>query len=210
MPKVHEVQPGDCLSSIAFEHGFFVQTLWDDSNNAALKKTRGDPSVLRAGDAVHIPDKRVKNVAVQTGAAYRFRRLGVPAQFKLRLVEADEPRASLDYSLEVDGKTLTGTTDADGVITQYISPAARSATLIVHAAGGDERYAIRLGEVDPLETPRGVQSRLANLGFYEGDPGGDPAATEAAIRAFQARYGLTVSGAADEGTRAKLKEAFGS
>lgn len=211
MPKVHEVRAGDCLSSIAFEYGFFVQTLWDDEHNAALKEKRGDPTVLQAGDTVHIPDKRAKNAAVKTGATHRFRRLGVPALFKVRLVEADEPRANVSYTIEVEGKTIAGTSDADGVIQQYISPAARAATLIVHAAAGDERYAIQLGQVDPLDTTRGVQARLRNLGFYHGAIDGvDGADTKSALRAFQLRHGLTESGTADDATRTKLKEAFGS
>lgn len=211
MTKVHEVRAGECLSSIAFEHGFFVKTLWEDEHNAALKEKRGDPVVLEPGDSVYIPDKRAKTLPVPTGTVSRFRRLGVPALFKVRLVEADEPRTNLGYTLEVDGQSLSGTTDADGVIARFISPAARAATLVVHAATGEERYSIRLGEVDPLASTRGVQARLHSLGFYRGAIDGlDGPDTRAALRDFQRRHGLPESDTPDDATLTKLREAFGA
>ena len=64
------MKEGECVGSIAFEHGFFPDTLWDHPNNAELKGKRGDPNVLLAGDVVHVPDLRPKEVAVAAGQSH--------------------------------------------------------------------------------------------------------------------------------------------
>ena len=53
----YQVKEGDCLSSIAFEQGFFPDTIWNHSNNAVLKEKRKDPNVLMQGDVVFVPDR---------------------------------------------------------------------------------------------------------------------------------------------------------
>ena len=46
MPIEHTVQPGECIDSIAFQHGFFPDTLWDHGDNAALKQFEAPTTVL--------------------------------------------------------------------------------------------------------------------------------------------------------------------
>lgn len=43
MPFQHQVGPGDCIVSIAYDNGFHPDTLWDHPENAELKALRHDP-----------------------------------------------------------------------------------------------------------------------------------------------------------------------
>jgi len=102
MPSEHTVQPGDCIASIAYEHGFFWQTLWDHPDNADLKNKRTSGFQLLPGDVVRIPDLRIEAVAKAPEAKHRFKLKGVPSTLivvvrKFKEVdeeetgEADEP-----------------------------------------------------------------------------------------------------------------------
>lgn len=208
MPKSHRVQQGDCIDSIAFENGFFPETIWNDAANAELKKLRGDPNVLLPGDVVVVPDKRTKTVALRTGARHVFRRKGVPEKLRLRFLREGQPRAAESYVLEIDGAALSGTTDAEGRIEHWIPPNARSGRIVF--GGESQAYALLLGELDPIDTVSGVQARLFALGFYDGPVDGEETAeTEEAVQEFQAAHALEPFGAVDDATRDALRAAFG-
>jgi N-acetylmuramoyl-L-alanine amidase len=87
MPIDHEIGPGDCINSIALEHGFFPDTLWNHGSNSELKQKRKDPNVLFPGDKLHIPDIEIKEVSKATEKRHRFRRKGVPAKLHLRFLK---------------------------------------------------------------------------------------------------------------------------
>ena len=212
MSETHEVAEGECLSSIAFRYGFFVDTLWNDPANAELKALRKDPAVLKPGDRVFIPDKRGKTVAIATGARHRFRRKGIPAQFKVRLMDGDKPQANLEYELRFDDGTMVrGRTGQDGSIVASVSPAAVSARLTIRDGAASETYDFLLGRVDPIAEISGIQARLHGLGLYRGPIDGEETdALQQAVLAFQKRHGLPATGAADDGTRKKLAAEFGS
>lgn len=91
MAEDYEVERGDCMSSIAYEHGFFWETLWNDPGNSDLKSRRKDPNVLAEGDTVHIPDLRLKKESGTTERCHRFELKGVPAKLRLRVLEQPEP-----------------------------------------------------------------------------------------------------------------------
>lgn len=92
MAEDYTVEQGDCISSIAFEHGFFWETLWNDSSNADLKSKRKDPNVLMEGDIVHIPDLRLKKESGATEQKHKFKLKGVPAKLKLKLMRPKPPK----------------------------------------------------------------------------------------------------------------------
>jgi hypothetical protein len=62
------VQEGDCFLSIAYQHGFFWETLWNLPANAELRNTRQDPGQLLVGDRVMVPDRQIKQVPTRTRA----------------------------------------------------------------------------------------------------------------------------------------------
>src|SRR4051794_12016743 len=99
----HVVKPGDSVIQLSDEHGFYAMTIWNHADNAALKRRRADMNILLAGDVVVIPDKRGKTVEVATGRRHTFRRRGVPAIYRVQLIEYGKPLAELPYRLIVDG-----------------------------------------------------------------------------------------------------------
>ncbi len=92
MPTDYQVKSGDCISSIAFNHDFFWETLWNHGANSELKSKRKDPNILEEGDVVHIPDLRFKQESGATEQRHRFKLKGVPAKLHLRFLKPkDQP-----------------------------------------------------------------------------------------------------------------------
>lgn len=204
------VRPGDCISSIAIQHGHFWETLWNEPANAALREARQDPNTLLPGDRVTVPPLRQKREPGAAELRHRFRKKGQPETLRLRILEDDEPRANEPYVLDVDGDVTTGTTDPQGQVARSIRPDARRARLTVGEGGAATEYVFQLGELDPLSEISGVQARLDSLGFSCGPIDGKwGPLTRRAVEAFQAHHGLPVTGQPDESTRQKLREAYG-
>ena len=220
----YTVRQGDCMSSIAYENGFYWKTLWNLPENAALKTKRKNPNVLLAGDIVTIPDITIKQEARVSGAKYKFVRKGVPEKLNIKLLDYDhKPRANLDYLLVVDGASQRGKTDANGLVTASIPPNAETGRLIfaepthvdnagktIPAKPKNLVMTLQLGQINPVSEVSGQKARLANLGFYKGpiDEQLD-SKTGQAIRAFQTKQGLPVTGAVDDATRQKLLDIHG-
>jgi N-acetylmuramoyl-L-alanine amidase len=203
MAEDYNVSAGECMHSIAFEHGFFWETLWNHPNNAALKDLREDPSVLMECDVVHIPDLTVREESCAAEQRHRFRLKGVPALVRIRVVVDDEPRANQPYTLYLDDvEAGEGTTDGDGQVEVSASPAAREGRLVVGEGDDEVTVVFQLGTVDPLDTDQGALGRLHNLGYDVSQP-------EEAIRGFQTREGLKETGTIDDATRQRIGERFG-
>lgn len=211
MPKNHTVTGGECLSSIAFQYGFFPDTLWAAPENSALRGKRTDPNVLQAGDVVVIPDVRAGEAECATGKRHTFRRRGVPEKLRLQFFSAGEPRADEEYELTVDGKRLGAgaRTDAEGRVEHFIRPDARVATFRFPETG--EELVFALGGIDPVDTVKGVQGRLKSLGFFAGDiDGAEGEALALAVATYQAARGLPPTGQIDDPTRAELSKDYGA
>ncbi len=204
------VVQGECISSIAMDTGHFWQTVWDAAANAELKRIRGNPNILRAGDAVFVPDKRQRSESGATDQHHKFVRRGEPSQLRLRVLDDDEPRANTPYTLEVDGREFSGVTDGDGQMTVPIPGNARRAKLRVGEPGNEEEYDLDLGTVDPINTATGVQQRLENLGFLKPGAGNSADALAAAVSSFQEKNRLPVTGEVDAATQNKLLQEHGS
>lgn len=198
---------GESVTSMSEDRGFFWETIWNHAENSELKRTRQDPNIIKGGDEVFFPEKEQRLENRATEARHKFKKLGVPATLKLRLTRLDEPRANESYTLVIDGKIITGTTDDAGNLEHPIPPNARTALLKLQ--GGKEEYPITIGGLDPWDTPTGMIQRLANMGFDPGPPDGpvDDPKTVQAIRIFQNRKGLEATGEADQATMKKVDEA---
>lgn len=204
----HTVTSGDTALLLAAARGFRrVETIWEHPKNAGLREQRPDPNMLAPGDALHLPDKRPREVPLTLGQANAFKVRVLGAKFSMTVEDAGgQPLAQKRFALEVGPKRHEGTTDAAAHIELEVDPTATRGTLTVWV---DEQkkivWSLALGHLHPIETTTGVQARLNNLGFREGPLDGElDGRTKAALRAFQTVHGLTVSGEPDDATRQKL------
>ena len=209
MPINYQVKQGDCISSIAFEHGFFADTIWNYPNNAELKEKRQDPNVLMPGDVVFIPDKRLKEVPEPTNFVHKFKCKNTPEKFKIQLLIEDEPRANEEYELEIEDLKFEGKTDSQGRLEQSIPPNAKQGKLILKKDG--MVFELRLGNLNPSDEITGAQGRLRNLGLYFGAIDGQMSDDlEQAIQEFQIIKNIEPDGELSEETKDALKQDYGA
>ncbi|MCY1067230.1 peptidoglycan-binding domain-containing protein [Nannocystis sp. RBIL2] len=206
MGRVHTVEPGECLLSIADRFGFFPDTLWNAPENAGLRRARAQSNLLVPGDAVHIPDLRVKEERAPTDMCSVFRRRGVPVRIYVRLMRDDQPCAGVAYTLAVGEQELAGVTSAAGEIEHWLATTVRTGRLTLNTG---EVYELAIGRLEPASEERGLRARLCSLGFLPAIDA-EPAELDAALRRFQAAAQLPVTGVVDEATRARLVEHNGS
>lgn len=124
----------------------------------------------------------------------------------------DRPRANVPYVLDVEGATTRGQTDGDGYLEVFIPGTARSARLLLNpGTPQQEEFPISLGHLDPIGEIVGVKQRLANLTFDCGDRSDEmtPGLQEA-IRAFQQKVGMQVTGELTAEVRQKIRDLHGS
>lgn len=209
------VEDGDSIDSIAEIHGHFWQTIWDLPENAALKAAREDRTILMPGDKVTIPALREKQEKRATDLVHRFKRKGVPARIIFAAAHQDGTvYADCAYRLKIGKRTYEGRTDAEGRVEVFVAPSARVGLLKldVDIPGYESKpeWRLRIGTLYPLETIKGIQQRLNNLGYDCGEEDGDFGdRTKRALRAFQAAMGLDRTDAPDEPTRDALDTAHG-
>ncbi|HKE09954.1 MAG TPA: peptidoglycan-binding protein [Myxococcota bacterium] len=202
----YQVKPGDCMESIAYEHGFLAQTLWQLPENADLKRTR-NPNVLLPGDRVTIPAPRPREETCATGQRHRFVLRGASIQFRLRFLDdQQQPRSGVAYTLVIDGDTTTGTLDAQGSLTASIRPNASKGSIQLQTAPDPETYPLRFGHLDPDSCVSGAQNRLSNLGFSSASADESQADLAGALLRFQTARGLSPTGQLDAPTRQALAQ----
>jgi N-acetylmuramoyl-L-alanine amidase len=206
----YKVKQGDCLSSIAYAHGFFWRTLWQLDDNSDLRDERGSPNILYPGDTVVIPPLRMRDEDCSTDARHRFRFKGVPAKLNLRFLEDGEPLAGEPYQLRIDGAVVDAppNLDDDGRLSVVIPPNAR---LVEYRFSDSEEWiAVDLGTLDPASKVSGIQARLNNLGYEAGGVDGIAGPrTAAALARFQEDQGIDITGDLDDDTRDHLVKAHG-
>ncbi len=218
MSASHTVQQGEHLSRIAKSHGFDgINPIWDHPQNSNLRSLRQNPNVLAPGDVVFIPDpKRQKVVSLKTGQQHKFKVHRV--ELHLRLVFQDwnlKPIASAKGKIAVGGEPREVTTDGKGQVELVIPVEAEVGSIVFPAL--QIELPIRVGHLDPPDTPSGMVARLNNLGYDAGlaekaGPGDkvDERRLHSAIEEFQCDHGLKVDGVAGPVTRNKLRDVHGS
>lgn len=204
------VEQGECVESIAADNGLFWETIWNDGANSAVKEARKDPNMLLPGDKLHVRPIEVKKETGETEKKHTFVRKGVPSALHLQFMDSGQPMKDLDYRLVLGDQEFKGKTDSRGRISHSVPPGLPRGALYL---GTDpvEEFELVLRGLDPVDTATGIQARLRNLNYYEGDIDGDIGPrTRAAIRMFQQVNDLDPDGIAGPKTQAKLKEIHGA
>jgi hypothetical protein len=216
----YTVAAGDWVSKIAGRYGFSDWKLvWYDERNADLRVKRPDPNLIYPGDPIYVPSKKSKEVPCSTDQLHEFQLTRHRKKLKIVLREADgTPRCNVPCVLEIDSRPLPEVkqTGPDGRIEALISDLAESGMLLV-GQDRSEVYPVRLGHLDPIETIKGYQERLTNLGHYSGEIDGIVGPlTRQAVRGFQelenfiaGKEVLVVDGIMGPKTQAKLKDRHG-
>jgi hypothetical protein len=207
----YEVKQGDRLPTIARATGFARwQTIWDFAGNTTLRELRSNPCVLLKGDQVAIPSKQARVAEVEGGTA-EYVVQTAPETLRVRFAEAqaaeDEPvmfRAIPDAGSEM----FEGQLADDGTMKIDLPPDTSKVTVELYSGEADDpfvTYEFDVGHLDPCSEATGIQMRLANLGYYDGEIDGDVGiVTRSAIRRFRSEYGLPLGDDIDEDLRNAL------
>lgn len=211
MPKQYIVREGDSISSIAFENGFYPNTIWEHPENARLRQERTVGTCLKEGDVVFIPDLQRKTVSKSTEAEHVFRVKGTPEKMKIRFLdEKSEPRSGRRYVISIDGSLREGKTDGDGFVSEYIPPASVNVKLTIFEDGFEDEYNLKVGYLAPITEISGVLTRLSHLGYPVAGEEESEGQMQNSLVEFQKDYGLDPSGKLDLPTRNKIKEVYGA
>lgn len=208
MARTHTVKQGEHISNIADKYGFLdYLIIWDHAKNADLKKQR-NPNVLLPGDQIFIPDKKPKTELISTRRAHVFEVVSRSLKLQIVLKDPDgRPIVNMDGELEVEGTNFAVKSDAQGIVKSEISKPTIHGALRVPSLR--IAFPFLVGFLDPVEEQSGCVARLANLGYYQASVPAKEHRLRCAIEEFQYEHGIRVTGALDNATRAKLKEAHG-
>jgi hypothetical protein len=125
----------------------------------------------------------------------------------------DEPRADTKFLLKIDGVIVKeGSTDSDGRIKAPIPPDGKKGELVLEpGSDGETVIKLDLGGLNPMTQISGAKQRLVNLGFDCGEINEQTTPEfESALRAFQQKQGLEVTGQLDQRTKDSILELHGS
>jgi hypothetical protein len=205
-PLYYSVKEGECIASVAFEHGFHPDTIWNLPENADLVARRTTGYVLEPGDILYIPATRVRQEERAIDRHHKFKRNAVPEKLHLQFLEDDEPCEGAEFQLEIDFRPVaSGVLDKEGKLEAWIPPNARHGRLLLD---NDQEVLLELGCLNPRDDEQGLHDRLYNLGYFDGMA--HDRKLEDAVMAFQDNAKEEMTGAAAAELREKLEQQHGS
>jgi hypothetical protein len=212
----YTVEQGDYVSKIAQKFGFRdYQTIWNDPQNADLKKKRQNPNILFPGDIVYIPERKPNESSAATDKRHRFQTNIKPLMLRFELRHwNNKPMTGVECELDVEGTVYSLTTDGKGRIEQEIPPEAENGKLRVkHPTAPSPEIPLKIGYIDPIDEVTGWKGRLNNLGYNAGAVDAEETQQlRSAIEEFQCDFFKNrsqVDGKCGSKTQTKLKEVYG-
>jgi hypothetical protein len=173
---------------------------------------------VRPGESLRLPRRKPREEDVEAGRFYYLRIVVTPWEVRLRFVYQDgAPRANEPFialaqrTSGESGELIRGETDGEGVMSADVPLDVEMLEVTIGKEETQEVYSLVVRGYEPVDEPRGLQMRLAALGFYSGIIDGElgPLSQEA-VAAFQEDFELEITGEPNEETRTKIEEAFGS
>jgi N-acetylmuramoyl-L-alanine amidase len=216
----YTVSEGEHVPGVAQQHGYpDFDKVWNDPENADLKKLRKNPNVLYPGDVVAIPEKQLREESAATEKHHDYVLKGQPLLLRLKLEKMYyKPIADTPCDLLVGLDDFSTPTDHDGQMEHKIRKNATSAEVTIHDTVDisdsptpvDTPFTLKIGHLDPVEEVSGQAARLSNLGYYRGplDPP-DPDDFRLAIEEFQFENGLDHDGICGPDTQGMLSRVHG-
>ena len=211
--RPYVVKQGDYLAKLAYIYGFDAAEAWRHEKNKPLRQQRKNPQVLYPGDILFIPTTVSRKGASVTAAASNQFVANLPTTSVILRLKRGE-RLVRNATCLITGLTAEQGeyhTDGEGIVRLEVAP--HISLFRIAVPSHDIEYSIRIGALDPINSPMGAAKRLANLGYLASNIGGlrnDTATLISAIKVFQTVHDLDPSGELDEATTSAIKTAHGS
>jgi hypothetical protein len=161
------IRQGDFLAKLAHRFGFDADTVWNDPANTKLGDARTDPNILAPTDILYIPDGAGSSPPAQeltTGTTNTFVSEPPSVTVSVKFADTDGQSYSSRAFTIAELEDLTGlTTDGDGVAAFQAPVTLSMATLTF--TDSNETWTLRIGSLDPINTPSGIFQRLQHLGY---------------------------------------------
>jgi hypothetical protein len=202
------VRQGDYLTALAYARGADPDQIWNAPENAKLRELRKNPEILAPCDIVYLPPApEPRWHKVKLGQVNTF----VSDAPRIEILVKLPDFAGASYTADCDGVSLDpGCVGADGTLSCSVPVIGKK--VLVTFESLDESIELRIGHLDPINTPSGQHQRLANLGFPlpAPDEDEDAHALRRATALFQVSQGLSPTGEFDSDTLSALVKVHGS
>jgi type VI secretion system secreted protein VgrG len=126
----------------------------------------------------------------------------------VRLALGGAPAKDEDFIAEFRGQRIEGKTDGDGVLTLELSASVTAIELTLPKR--NTQFMLRVGHLDPADTPQGSIARLRNLNIAQltqSETLSEP--LRAALKDFQRAHEIDETGELDDKTVDALKKTHG-
>jgi N-acetylmuramoyl-L-alanine amidase len=217
MAKIHNVQQGETVSSIARKYGFpDWQALYNHPDNSALKEKRPNPDLIYPKDEIAIPERNLAKFKAKLNEKQTFKSKAKRNVIKLKIGAIGGVLwANRKVELKVDEDIIESTTDDDGIAV-FRLPKRHSHTAILNIYTLKETskpsysVEVKLGHLDPITELTGQQARLSALGFDCGllTPKTNKRYEKALVE-YQQAMGLIVDGICGPETQKSLEKEYG-
>jgi hypothetical protein len=204
------VRAGEYLTAIAYGRGLKPNDVWNDPDNADLKKLRVNPEMLAPGDVLYLPPVVRTWLPLQVGSTNQL--VAKPPKVELHVVLSDpagQPYAGKAVHLDPQVAEVDPTTDGTGLLKVLVPVTVKVLTATIIDDG--TTFQIRVGHLDPHDVVTGTVSRLRQLGYigderrllaldrpYLNGIDAVQSSLTRGIAAFQEDQGSDVDGACDD------------